>query len=125
MLKITVLKVSNTPMPRITHYGTEVPFTKTEREIWKERIKLHVKDYRQLHDQLKKMYSIIWGQVSDELCTTVKSISGFSDVENKLDAIGMLNLIQKAVSNVQSQQLLHAAVHIIKRRFYNRLQEKG
>ena len=38
----------DTPMPHITHDRTEVPVTKMEKEIWKESIKMYVKDDREL-----------------------------------------------------------------------------
>ena len=66
------------------------------------------------------MYSIIWGQLSDELCATVKSISGLSEGADTFDAIGVLKIIQKAMSNVQSQKYFPAEVHTIKRSFYFR-----
>ena len=83
----------NTSMPHTTDNRTEVPVSETERYIWKERIKMYVKYYRQLQYHLKKMYYIILGQVSDELCTTVKSIIGLSAVADTFDDIGLLKLI--------------------------------
>ena len=49
------------------------------------------------------MYYIIWEQASDELCATVKSISGFFAAVYKFDAIIMLKIIQKAMFNAQGQ----------------------
>ena len=86
---------------------------------------MYVKDDRQLQDHLKNMYYIILGQVSDELCTTVKSIIGFSAVADKFDAVGLLKLIQKDILNFQSQQYFPVSVHLVKRVFYYRGQEKG
>ena len=64
---------------------------------------MYVKDDRELQDQLKIMYSIIWGQVSDELCATVKNISVFYAAANIFDDIGLLDITQKAMFNVQIQ----------------------
>ena len=44
---------------------------------------------------------------------------------DKFDVIGLLNLIQKDMFNVQSQKYFHASVHMIKRIFYYRGKEKG
>ena len=122
---MSALDMAGKPMPHTNDNGTEVEVTETEREIWNERIGMYVNDERQLQDQLKNMYYIIWGKVSDELCATVKSISGFSAIEDKFDAIGLLKLIQKDMLNVQSHQYFSTAVYIIKKRFYYRIQEKG
>ena len=65
------------------------------------------------------------GQVIDELCTTIKIIVGFSATADEFDAIGLLKLIQKAILNVQSQQYFPASVHLVKKGFYYRGQEKG
>ena len=64
-------------------------------------------------------------KVSDELCATVKSISGLYAALYKFDANVMLNLIWKAIFNFQSQQYFPTAVHMIKRSFYYRRQDKG
>ena len=120
-----VLNIPNTPMSNTTDDRIEAAFTETERESWKERIGMYIKDKRQVQDHPKKMYSIIWGQFSDELCATVKIISGFSAAEDKFDAIGLLKLIQKAIFNVQGQKYFTAAFHMIKRIFYYRGKEKG
>ena len=46
MLKMPVIDIPDTLMPHTTDNGTEVSVTKTEREIWKEHIKMCVKDER-------------------------------------------------------------------------------
>ena len=120
-----MINIPNTPIPHNNDDGKEVAVTETEREIWKECIKMYVKDERQIQDHLKKMYYKIWGHVSDELCATVKIISGFSIAADKFDAIGLIKIIQKAMFNVQIQNYFPAAVHMVKRSCYNRLQEKG
>ena len=79
---------------------------------------MYRKDDRRLHNQLKKMYSIIWGKVSDEICATDKIISRLSSVDDKFDTTGILKLIQKAMLNVRSQKYFTAAVQMIKRIFY-------
>ena len=79
---------------------------------------MYRKDDRRLHNQLKKMYSSIWGQVSDELCATKKIISGFYSVADRFDATGILKLVQKAMLNVRSRKYFTAAVQMIKRIFY-------
>ena len=61
---------------------------------------MYIKDDLQLQDQMKKMYSIIWGNFTDGIWATFKSISGFSAKVDKFDAIGMLKLTQKAMFNV-------------------------
>ena len=66
-LKIPVLNIPIAPMPHTIDDGTEVAVAETEREIWKESIKINIKDERKISYQLKKMYSDIWVQVSDEL----------------------------------------------------------
>ena len=120
-----MLDIPGMPMPHTTDDGTEVVVTETEREIWKERIKIYVKDERQLQDQLKNMYSIIWGQVSGELRATVKSTSGLSAAVDKFYAIDLLKIIQKAMLNYKGQQHFTESVHMIKRSFYFKGQEKG
>ena len=86
---------------------------------------MYIKYDQQLQDQLSNIYSIIWGQVIDELCATIKSISGFSVVADKFYSIGLLNLIQKAMLNVQSRKYFPTVVHTIKMSFYYMVQEKG
>ena len=82
---------------------------------------MYVNYDRQLQYQQKQIRSIIWGQVSDELRATVKSISVFYAAKGKFDAIGMLKIIQKAMLNVQIQKYFPAAVHSIEKRFYYRV----
>ena len=124
-LKIPVLNIPIAPMPHTIDDGTEVAVAKTEREIWKESIKINIKDERKISYQLKKMYSDIWVQVSDELWATAKSIGGSSAAADKFDAVGLIKLIHKSMFNVQSRQYFPAAFHMIKRSFYYRVQEKG
>ena len=71
-----MINIPNTPMPHNNDDGKEVAVTETEREIWKECIKMYVKDERQIQDHLKKMYYKIWGHVSDELVPPSKSSVG-------------------------------------------------
>ena len=54
---------------------------------------MYVKDDRQIQDQLKKNYTVIWGQVSDELRATINSFSGFSATSDKFDTVDLINLI--------------------------------
>ena len=70
------------------------------------------------------MYSVIWKQVSDEFCATIKITSGFSAASDKFDAIGLIKIIQKGIFNVQSQQYFPVVVQMIMRIFYCVGQEK-
>ena len=76
---------------------------------------MYRQDDRRLHNQLKKMYSIIWGKVSDEICATDKIISRLSSVDDKFDTTGILMLVKKAMLNVRSRKYFNAVVHMIQR----------
>ena len=88
--------------------------TETEKEIWKEEIKVHVRRRRTLEDNIAKLFSLVLGQCSESLRQKIEAHPDHEEVEDRVDGIGLLRIIKSLAHDVRAEkspvQSLHATI---------------
>jgi hypothetical protein len=92
--------------------------------IWKNRLTEYVKRKSLLAENVKTVYSLIWGQCSDIMRQKIASHSDYETIEDVSDAIGLLKTIKSIMFNFQGQIYRPQALHDAKKRFYNLSQDR-
>jgi hypothetical protein len=92
--------------------------TKTQLRIWEKKVDEFVKRETYLDENLKTIYSLVWGQCTDIMRQKVESLETFESTSAAYDGIGLLKAIKDVVFNFQSQKYLPHALHESTRRFY-------
>ena len=62
----------------------------SDRMIWQEEIKEHVRDKKKLKTALKKLHALIWGQTRDVMRTKVQALDDYETVLMEQDPIKIL-----------------------------------
>ncbi len=65
----------------------------TEKRIWERRVDAYVKAEITLESDLKKAYSLVYGQCSDVLRAKLESIASQATIAGNADVIGLLKYI--------------------------------
>ncbi len=119
-IAIETLHIPVLPMPKDLPAGASV----TDTRIWERLVDAYVKAETTLESDLKKAYSLVYGQCSDALRAKLESITNQSTVA-ATDVIGLLRNIKSATFSFQSQKYEPHALHEAKRRFYQTSQHKN
>jgi hypothetical protein len=77
-----------------------------------------------LAENVKTVYSLIWGQCTDVMRQKIASHSDYETIEDVSDAIGLLKTIKSIMFNFQGQIYRPQALRDAKRRFYNLFQDR-
>jgi len=93
--------------------------TRTEIRIWEKSVDDYVTRKSVLSENVKKTYSLIWGQCSDVMRQKAEAHPGFNDVARSGDALGLLQILKNICYHYQVQKHIPHALHEAKRRFYN------
>ena len=99
--------------------------TVTQMRIWERRVDAYVKAEVTLESDLKKAYSLVYGQCSDALWAKLEAIPNHATIAANADVIGLLKNIKSATFSFQSQKYEPHALHEAKRRFYQTSQHKS
>ncbi len=118
-VKITIetLKKPTLPMPK----DPPEDATATAKRIWERRVDAYLKAETTIDSDLKKVYSLIYGQCSDSLRAKLEAIPNHETA----DAIGLLKNIKASMFSFQSQKYEPHALHEAKRLFYQTNQHRG
>lgn len=92
--------------------------TRTQLRIWEKKVDEFVKRETYLDENLKTLYSLVWGQCTDIMRQMIESLEGFEKMSVTGDGIGLLKAIKDIVFNFQSQKYLPHALHESAHRFY-------
>eukprot|EP00978_Attheya_sp_CCMP212_P038666 scaffold193831_cov29-Attheya_sp.AAC.2 len=71
-----------------------------------------------LEENLKTLYSLVWGQCTDAIRTRIEALDNYQTMESDADGIELLRMIKDLVFNFQSQKYLPLALDESKARFY-------
>lgn len=97
---------------------------RTETRIWEKTVDEHVKQSSKLRENMKTLYSLIWGQCTDIMRQKVEAHETFAGVSSTGDGLGLLRLIKGVAFQFQSQKYLPHALHEALKRYYNCAQGK-
>jgi len=90
-----------------------------QKRQWEKKIKKISKKEMILEENMKTLYSIIWGQVSDVLKHRIQALENFKEMNSAADSLALLAAIQNEAFNFQSQKDQAQALHEAIRRFYS------
>jgi hypothetical protein len=96
----------------------------SEKRVWEKKIDSHVKKEELLEENLKTIYSVIWGQCINVIQAIIEALNEHKDMQDKGDSIVLLKAINALVYNLQSQKYQALAIHDAMLRFYMIYQEK-
>jgi hypothetical protein len=112
--------ISSIPLP------ADVPSTatKTETRIWEKKVDEYVRKISQIEENMKTLYSLVWGQCSDVIRARIEALDNYQDMTNQSDSIKLLKSIKSLVFNFESQKYRPLAIHEGMKRFYSIYQDK-
>jgi hypothetical protein len=78
------LAIENLESPTLT-LPTDPPdsATKTETIIWEKEVDEYVKKKKYLYENLKTLYSLVWGQCTDVICTRIEALDKYEIMLSK------------------------------------------
>jgi hypothetical protein len=89
--------------------------TKTQIRIWEKKVDEFVKPESYLTENMKTVYSLVWGQCTDVMRQKVEATDGYKALLSNGDGPGLLKSIKDLVYNFQSQKYLPQALHELMR----------
>jgi hypothetical protein len=98
--------------------------TRTKTKVWELEVTEYVRRKSHLDENLKTLYSLIWGQCTDVIQARIEALDKHNDMSNNGDSIALLKAIKALVYNFQSQKYQPLAVHDGMKRFYMIKQDK-
>ncbi len=87
--------------------------------VWEKEIDEFVCQKNYLNENIKTLYSLVWGQCSDIIRTKLESLDTFTGISDRLDSIMLIKEIKGIVFNFQSQKYKPQALQEAVRRFYS------
>ena len=97
---------------------------RTETRIWEKTVDEHVRQRSHLAENIKTLYSLVWGQCTDIMRQKLEAHETFTGVSNTGDGLGLLKLVTSVAFQFQSQKYLPHALHEALKRYYNCSQGK-
>jgi hypothetical protein len=113
-LAVMNMEVPIIPMPNDPPEGA----TETQRVIWKKRIEQYLARKDKLEENMKTLYSLIWGQCSDIMRQKIEAAESYTTMSATANSIELLKAIKITAFNFQSQKYLPHALHEAKKTFY-------
>jgi hypothetical protein len=114
----TRLAIENLSLPALTLPTDPAGDNKTLQRIWEKEVDEYVKRKTYLEDNMKTVYSLVWGQCTDVMRQRIEALDTYETISINADGLGLLKAIKDLVYNFQSQKYLPHALHESKRRFY-------
>jgi hypothetical protein len=98
--------------------------TMTQLRIWEKRVDEHVKRQSYLVENMKTVYSLVWGQCIDVMRQRLEAMIEFRRLSSDRDGLELIMAIKDLIFKFQSQKFLPQALHKSARRFYSCRQGK-
>jgi hypothetical protein len=119
------LAVETLTLPTLTA-PTDPPenANRTDTRIWEKTVDEHVKQRSYLAENMKTLYSLVWGQCTDIMRQKLEAHESFAGVSTTGDGLGLLKLVIGVAFQFQSQKYLPHALHEALKRYYNCAQGK-
>jgi len=87
----TRLAVEGLALPTLTMpTDPDASASKTELKIWDENVKEFVKRSNYLSENVKTLYSLVWGQCTDIMRQKIEALDNFSTMSLSSDGLGLL-----------------------------------
>ena len=98
--------------------------TRSQIRIWEKRIDEFVKKETHLEENIKTVYSLIFGQCTEAIRAKLESVGNHQAISVASNGIELLKNIKTIMYNFQSQKYGPLGLHESKRRFYLMSQDK-
>jgi hypothetical protein len=98
--------------------------SRTETKVWELEVTEYVRRKSYLDENLKTLYSLVWGQCTDIIRARIEALDEHDNMSNDGDSIALLKAIKALVYNFESQKYRPLAIHDGMRRFYLIHQDK-
>ena len=86
--------------------------------IFGEQVKEYVKPHSRLHENIKRLWALVWGQCSDTIRTRLQSLETYEDMRAASDGLQLLIAIKDLMFNMQEQKYVPLSIHLAKRQFF-------
>ena len=60
---------------------------------------------------MEKLFGLIWGQCSSQLQSTIKGLTGFSDMYDDFDVVWLITELKKSTSGIDSKSDPRLTLH--------------
>jgi hypothetical protein len=77
---------------------------RTETRIWEKTVDEHVKQLSYLTENMKTLYSLVWGQCTEIMRQRLEAHESFAGVSSTGDGLGLLKLVKGVAFQFQSQK---------------------
>ena len=98
--------------------------SRTDVRIWEKLVDEHVKRMSHLTENIKTLYSLVWGQCSDVMRQKIEAHAGYDRIYQNGDGLGLLRALKSTAFHFQEQKYLGHAIHEALKRYYNCAQGK-
>jgi hypothetical protein len=98
--------------------------SKTTIRIWEKEVDEYVKRKIYLFENVRTLYSLVWGQCTDIMRSKLEGLDRFEKISSDGDGLELLKAIKEIVYQFQSQKYLPHSLHESKQRFYQCTQGK-
>jgi hypothetical protein len=85
---------------------------------WEKKIDEFVKRELALEENLRTLYTLVWGQCTETMWARVEPVAKKKDMSDELDALALLKTFKSIAYNFQSQKYKWNALNDSKRRLY-------
>jgi hypothetical protein len=92
--------------------------TKTEELIWKKKVEEYVRRESYLEENIKSLFSLVWGQCTDIMRQKVEVLDAFDKLAASNDGIALLKTIKNTAFSFETQKNSWQASHEAIRHFY-------
>jgi hypothetical protein len=96
-----------------------------DKRKWQKRVDSMVVKEDRFEEDLKKLFSLIWGQCTKYLCAKLEAKDGYEQMKTDYDTIELLRSIKDCVFKFSDQKYAAHSLHEAVRKFHNAHQEKS
>ena len=93
--------------------------TETVKAIWKVNVLRYVKRKEKLDENIGSLYSLILGQITDDLKAKLTGANDFNKIYEENNAIMLLKAVNKILSNFEAHKNLHAVMWAMEKQVCN------
>jgi hypothetical protein len=96
----------------------------TRKRLWERQVDKLGKRELYLEENMKTIYSLVWGQCTDFMRQRLEALGNFKQMSTQGGSIALLKAIKSLVYNFQSQKYLPHSLHLAAQQFYSCKQSK-
>ena len=111
-------------MPTDPVYPDPIDPSPVIKHLWNRSVDAYARRVELLEQNMKTLFSLVWGQCSMPLKAKIESDVDFTEVEEDMDSIALLVIIRSINFAMNAEKNPYQALHEAKRRFYSFKQER-